>query len=303
MYNIEYFENLLKTRGGKVTVSVIAPYDQGTVESIEHFRALGILDAILVGEAEKMDAMFIECGIDKSNYTVITANDLTKSASEAIKVVAEGKADFLMKGLVDTSIMLKEFLKKEHNLRTTSQLSHVSVLYQNGTENIYLITDAGMNISPGLEEKKQIIENAVSVAHAINMDCPNVAMLCAKEKVYDKMPATVDAAALQKMNQDGEITGCVVSGPLQIDNAVSIEAATLKGVKDPVAGKANIFVVPDINSGNIFCKALVYLAGYTMAGLVVGGKVPIVLASRADGKEEKIVSLSLAIAKVMKERG
>ncbi len=302
MYNIEYFEGLLKDSNDVMTVSVAAPYDEGTIEAIEHFRQLGLLNATLVGDEEKITAVLKKCNVDEKTYKIISATELPEVARISVTEVANGNANFLMKGLIDTSILLGELLKKEHGLRTTKHLSHVGVFYKEGTDRLLFLSDAGMNIEPDLAAKKSIIENTVEVAHSLNIMCPNVAMLCAKEKVYEKMPATVDAAALQKMNQDGEITGCVVSGPLQLDNAVSLESAKTKGVTDPVAGKADILIVPDINVGNIFGKGLLYLAeGYQSGGIIMGAKVPIVLTSRSDGAKEKRLSLSLAIARAQME--
>lgn len=295
MYNIEYFINLLDSSEKANVVSCAAPYDAPTIKALEFFREKGLLKAILVGEENKILAAIEEAGVNKSDYEIINCDDLYITAEVAVKLVSDKKADFLMKALIDTSILLKEFLKKEHGLRKSKVMSHVGVYFKENTDNLYVVTDAGMNIAPTLEEKKLIIENSVGVANAIGIETPNVAMLCAKEKPYDKMPATLDADALQKMNQNGELAGCVVSGPLQLDNAVSMESAKMKGVTDPVAGKADILVCPDIEAGNILAKGLTYLAGYISGGLIIGGQSPVVLTSRSDGFEEKQTALILAM--------
>ncbi len=302
MYNIEYFINLLANSGKKVTVSCAAPYDAATIEAIEVFRKEGLLEAILVGEKTKIANAIAEANADETNYEIIEEEDLKEIAKKTVTAVSSQKANFVMKAMIDTSIILKEFLQKEHGLRREHLLSHVGLFYKKDSNRLFLLTDAGMNIAPNLDEKKMIIENAVSIAHSLNINNPNVAMLCAKEKAYDKMPATMDAKKLQEMNVAGEISGCLVSGPLQLDNAVSRVAAEAKGITDPVAGNADIFVVPNIETGNVFGKALIYLADdYQTGGIVVGSKVPVVLTSRADGVEEKIISLALAMAKMQKE--
>ncbi|WP_042349628.1 bifunctional enoyl-CoA hydratase/phosphate acetyltransferase [Bacillus massiliigorillae] len=304
MYNTEYFVNLVKERSAKKqTVVVAAPYDEGSISAVCHAQKLGMSNAILVGDTSIIKVVANQHGFDISEMEIIDASTLEEVAVKTVQQIVNGKASVIMKGLIDTSILLSQVVKKENGLRTGKLFSHTAVIFKENSDKYFILTDAGMNIAPTVDQKKQIIENAVELAHALGNDNPNVAVLCAKEKVYDKMPATLDADQLHKMNLAGEITGCTVSGPLQIDNAVSKEAAESKGVKDPVAGKADILLVPNIEVGNIFGKGLKYIGGadITFAGVVMGPKVPIVMCSRADGEKEKLMSIALACALSAKE--
>lgn len=212
----------------------------------------------------------------------------------AVDMVRQGKAGLIMKGLIDTSVILKAVVKKENELRTGKTLSYVGILFKEDYEKYFLTSDGAMLIAPDLAQKKGIVENAVEVAHALGNEMPKVAMICAKEKYYEKMPATVDAVELQKMNQAGELSGCIVSGPLQMDNAVDKHAVEVKGIDDPVAGEADILVVPAIEAGNVLLKTAKYLGGWTFGGVVVGAKVPIVVCSRSDGEAAKLVSIAVS---------
>lgn len=257
-------------------------------------KDLGFVNVILVGDEEKIKKIADENKIDISDMKMVHADSLEECAQKAVDEVNNGHASLIMKGLIDTSIILKAVVKKENNLRTGKTLSYVGIMFKDGHEKYYLTSDGAMIIAPTLEQKKHIIENAVDVAHSLGIDCPNVAMICAKEKYYEKMPATVDADTLSKMNKDGEIKGCVVSGPLQLDNAVDKHAAEIKGVKDPVAGNADILIMPAIEVGNVLLKAVKYLGGWTFGGVVVGAKTPIVVCSRSDDEDSKLVSAAVA---------
>ena len=201
-----------------------------------------------------------------------------------------------MKGIVDTSVILKAVLDREIGLRDAPVLSHVALFQVPGFDRLLYVTDAAMNIAPDLEAKKHIIGNAVKVAHALGNPNPIVACLCAVEKVNPKMPATLDAAALVEANRAGSLPGCTVVGPLALDNAVSPEAARHKGIADPCAGHADILLVPNIETGNVFYKALVFLAKAQNAGLIVGAKAPVIVTSRADSEQTKLHSIALALA-------
>lgn len=303
MYNAEFFVNFVKEKSAeKQTIVVAAPYDEGTIGAVCEAQNLGMCNAILVGDTEKIVSVSDRTGFDISEMEMIDAKTLEEVAVKTVQQVVEGKATIIMKGLIDTSILLSQVVKKENGLRKGRVFSHAAVIFKENADKYFILTDGGINIAPTLEQKKQIIENAVELAHALGNENPNVAVLCAKEKVYDKMPATIDADQLQKMNLAGEITGCTVSGPLQLDNAVSKESAESKGVKDPVAGKADILFVPNIEVGNIFGKGLLYIAGgITFAGVVMGAKVPIVMCSRSDGHKEKLMSIALSCALSAKE--
>lgn len=296
MINQDYFVSLAKEKSGDSiqTVAVAAPYDIATLEALRNAVDLGFVKVQLVGEEKIILNSAKEANLDISDMEIINAEDLADSAQKAVEQVKLGKASLIMKGLIDTSLILKAVVKKENELRTGKTLSYVGILFNEDKDKYYLTSDGAMLISPDLEQKKGIVENAVEVAHALGNEEPKVAMICAKEKYYEKMPATVDATELQKMNQNGEIKGCIVSGPLQLDNAVDAHAVEVKGVDDPVAGKADILVVSAIEVGNVLLKTAKYLGGWTFGGVVVGAKVPIVVCSRSDGESAKLVSIAVA---------
>lgn len=283
-----------KERGPK-TISVACSQDKEVLIAVDMAKKEGIANAILVGDIEKTNTIANELNIDLSGYDLIDEKDLTKASLKAVSLVSEGKADMVMKGLVDTSIILKAVLDKEVGLRTGKVLSHVAVFDVNGYDRLFFITDAAMNLAPDLQTKKQIIENACIVAHALDIEEPKVAAICAKEKVNPKMPDTVDAKELEDMCKNGEIRGCIVGGPFALDNAVSEEAAKHKGMDNPIAGKADILLVPDIEAGNILYKSLVFFAESKNAGVIVGAKAPIILTSRADSEETKLNSIALGV--------
>lgn len=283
-----------KERGPK-TISVACSQDKEVLIAVDMAKKEGIANAILVGDIEKTNTIANELNIDLSGYDLIDEKDLTQASLKAVSLVSEGKADMVMKGLVDTSIILKAVLDKEVGLRTGKVLSHVAVFDVNGYDRLFFITDAAMNLAPDLQTKKQIIENACIVAHALDIEEPKVAVICAKEKVNPKMPDTVDAKELEDMCKNGEIKGCIVGGPFALDNAVSEEAAKHKGMDNPIAGKADILLAPDIEAGNILYKSLVFFAESKNAGVIVGAKAPIILTSRADSEETKLNSIALGV--------
>lgn len=283
-----------KERGPK-TISVACSQDKEVLIAVDMAKKEGIANAILVGDIEKTNTIANELNIDLSGYDLIDEKDLTKASLKAVSLVSEGKADMVMKGLVDTSIILKAVLDKEVGLRTGKVLSHVAVFDVNGYDRLFFITDAAMNLAPDLQTKKQIIENACIVAHALDIEEPKVAAICAKEKVNPKMPDTVDAKELEDMCKNGEIKGCIVGGPFALDNAVSEEAAKHKGMDNLIAGKADILLAPDIEAGNILYKSLVFFAESKNAGVIVGAKAPIILTSRADSEETKLNSIALGV--------
>ena len=283
-----------KERGPK-TISVACSQDKEVLIAVDMAKKEGIANAILVGDIEKTNTIANELNIDLSGYDLIDEKDLTQASLKAVSLVSEGKADMVMKGLVDTSIILKAVLDKEVGLRTGKVLSHVAVFDVNGYDRLFFITDAAMNLAPDLQTKKQIIENACIVAHALDIEEPKVAAICAKEKVNPKMPDTVDAKELEDMCKNGEIRGCIIGGPFALDNAVSEEAAKHKGMDNPIAGKADILLAPDIEAGNILYKSLVFFAESKNAGVIVGAKAPIILTSRADSEETKLNSIALGV--------
>ncbi|MBP2028808.1 phosphate butyryltransferase [Acetoanaerobium pronyense] len=291
--------NIAKERGPKV-ISVACAQDSDVLKAVEGARKEGIATAILVGDEPKIKEISNELGIDLNNYEIIHEEDLSKASLKAVELVSSGRAHLVMKGLVDTSIILKAVLDKEVGLRTGCPLSHIAVFKIPSYDRLFFVTDAAMTLKPDLETKKKLIENAVSVAHALDIEEPRVAVLCAKEKVNDKMVCTLDAKELEDMNKRGEIKGCMVGGPFALDNAVSEEAAKLKGMDHPVGGKADILLVPDLESGNILYKSMVFFAQGENAGIIVGAKAPIVLTSRADSDISKLNSIALGILSASK---
>ncbi|SET12222.1 phosphate butyryltransferase [Natronincola peptidivorans] len=285
---------IARERGPKI-VSVACAEDVEVLMAVNEAKKEGIADAILVGNQEKIAAIAAEKNIDLNQFEVIDIKDMTAASRKAVELVSSGKAHMVMKGLVDTSIILKAVLDGEIGLRTGNVLSHVSVFDVNGYDRLFFVSDAAMNIAPDLQAKKQITENVVQVAHALDIEEPKVAVICAKEKANPKMPDTMDAAALQEMNEKGELKGCLVGGPFALDNAVSVEAAKIKGIDHPVAGYADILLAPDIEAGNVLYKSMVYFAGAKNAGIIIGAKAPIVLTSRADSEESKLYSIALGV--------
>ena len=273
------------------TLAVAAAHDAPVLLAVEAARKAGLAKAVLVGDEAQLSQLAEQYAIPLSEYTVMHEMDAAEACRTAVRLVREGKADVLMKGLVDTSVILKAVLDKENGLRDAAVLSHVAVFDVPNFDRLLYVTDAAMNIAPDAEAKKHIIGNAVKVAHALGNPEPVVAALCAVEKVNPKMPATLDAQILAQ----ADIPGCRVIGPLALDNAISAEAAHHKGITDPDAGHADILLVPYIEAGNILYKALTYLAGARNAGIIVGAKAPIVLTSRADSDEAKFLSIALAL--------
>ena len=300
MRNISDIINFAKERGPK-TVSVACCQDKEVLVAIENARKENIVNAILVGDIEKTKQIADEIGVDLNNYELIDIKDLSEASLKAVELVSSGKAHMVMKGLVDTSIILKAVLNKEVGLRTGNVLSHVAVFDIEGYDRLFFLTDAAMNLAPDINGKKQIIENACELVRSLDIEEPKVALICAKEKVNPKMKDTIEAKELEDMYLRGEIKGCIVGGPFALDNAVSEEAAKHKGINHPVAGKADILVVPDIEAGNVLYKSITYFAKCENAGLIVGAKAPIILTSRADSDKTKLNSIALGVLATTKK--
>ncbi|MDR0879078.1 MAG: phosphate butyryltransferase [Clostridioides sp.] len=294
MRNFEEVKKFARERGPK-TISVACCQDKEVLLAVEMAVKAGIAKAILVGDIDKTKEIAKELNIDLAQYELIDIKDLAEASLKAVELVSSGKADLVMKGIVDTSIILKAVLNKEVGLRTGKVLSHVAVFDIEGYDRLFFVTDSAMVLAPDLMTKKEIIENAVAVAQSLDIDEPKVACLCAKEKVNPKMKDTVEAKELEDMNQRGELTGCVVGGPFALDNAVSEESAKHKGMVHPVAGKADILLAPDIEAGNILYKSISYFAKSKSAGVIVGAKAPVILTSRADNEDTKLNSIALAV--------
>jgi len=279
----------------KTVLAVAAAADFEVLSAVSRAVHTGYLSAILVGHETKIKAISTKHGFDLTDIRIIDEADNVLACEKAVKLVSSGQAGLLMKGLVDTSILLKAVLNKEWGLRTDHLLSHVTVFTIPSLEKLYLLSDGAMNIAPDLEAKQQIIENCLPVTTALGIINPKVAVICAVEKVNPKMQATVDAQALSELQKSGKIVGCEIDGPIAFDGAVSIEAAHHKGMTNPNAGKADILIMPNIESGNILFKTITYFAKGEVASIISGAAVPIVLTSRSDSDEAKYNSILLAI--------
>lgn len=278
----------------KMKLVIVAANDEEIIEAANEARILNIIEPILIGDSKGIINILNKKGIKKEYFEIIDEGDMINASELGVKMVSEGKADFIMKGLVDTSVLLKAVLNKKWGLRTDSLLSHV-MLYEVSTyHKLLYLTDGGMNLNPSLLEKKKIIENAAIVVRAMGKGKINVAVLAAKEKVNPKMIATVDADSLKKQYENGEFSrDIVVDGPLALDLALSKEAAKVKGFESEVAGDADVLLVPNIEMGNGIGKSITYLANGKSAGVVMGAKAPLVLVSRADDYKSKLYSIAL----------
>jgi phosphate butyryltransferase len=287
-----------------ITVAVAVAEDEEVLEAVTEALKSNLANFILFGDNEKITTILNvkNKDVQKSNkkLTVVHTDSNTMAAELAVRAVSNKKANVLMKGNIPTSVLLKAVLNKEYGLRTGNILSHVAVFEIPDYNRFTIITDAGMNIAPNLEEKAQMIRNAAAIARAVGIEYPKVAPLAAVEVVNPAMQATIDAAALTIMNKRGQITGCIVDGPLALDNAVSALAAEHKGIHSEVAGRADILLVPAIEVGNVLYKSLIYFAKAKVGAVIAGAKAPIVLTSRADSAESKLYSLALAICSVTK---
>jgi len=292
---IKNFEELIEIvkQQPRMKLAVAAAEDDEVLLAVDEAAKLGIIDAILVGNKPKIEKIASDLNIDLGNHEIIHTESLADSAKVAVSLVADNIADFLMKGLIGTADLLRAVLDKEKGLRGSGLLSHVMVYSVSTYHKLLFLTDGGMVTYPDLYQKVQIVNNAVKVAKAFGINPIHVAPLCAVEVVNPDMQATLDAAALAKMNQRGQIKDCVIDGPLALDNAISLEAAKHKGIVSPVAGQADILLVPNIESGNILGKSLTYFAKAKSAGVIMGAKCPIVLVSRADTHEAKLNSIAL----------
>lgn len=282
----------------KRTVAVVAAHDAHTLEAVLKTKDEGILDHILIGKKDEIIKIGNELGYDVSPDVIIDSDTDEDAVAKGLDLIKTGGADFLQKGILQTSTLLKGVVNKENGIKARDTLSNVALLDIPAYHKVVGLTDGGMVMYPTLEQKKDIIDNAVEVYKALGYDNPKVAVLCAVETLNPKMPETVDAAELKKMNQEGIIKGCVVEGPISFDLALDPEAAKIKGYESPVAGDADIIIMPDISAGNLTSKALTVLGGAMMAGIVMGAKCPIALNSRSAAFEEKYYSL-LACAYMM----
>jgi phosphate butyryltransferase len=286
-------------------VSVAVAQDEAVLEACKAAKERGIADSILVGDADLIKEIADSISMDLNDYEVIDVKDVTEAALTAVKLVHDGKADMYMKGLIDTKGFLKSILDKEVGLRTGKPLSHVCVFDVKGIDKLLFLTDVAFIPYPTLEDKVNIINNTVEICNACGITNPKVAPIAAVEVVNPKMPATVEAAELTRMNEAGEITGCIVDGPLSMDLAICPEAAEHKGCTDrKIVGDADILLFPDIHAGNICYKAMVHTADMVNGNLITGTAAPVILTSRSDSFEVKVNSLALGavVAEAMKNK-
>jgi len=275
-------------------IAVAVAQDKYVLEAIKDADKQGIAQAILVGDRVKVETIAAKLYMDLTKFELVDEPDNSKAALKAVELAALGKADMVMKGLIDTASFLRAVLNKEIGLRTGKLMSHVAVFEINNFDRLIFLTDAAFNMYPELKDKIDIINNAVAVAKAVGVENPKVAPVCAVEVVNPSMPATIDAATLSKMSDRGQIKGCIIDGPLALDNAILEEAAAHKGVTGPVAGKADIILVPNIEAGNIMYKTLICTSHCKNGGILVGTSAPVVLTSRSDSHESKLYSIALA---------
>lgn len=278
---------------GPRRVAVAGGADDELLKSLSQAKQLGLAQPTVIGDNDKIAAAIRAAGLNAGDFVVVGASDEAGIAPLAAGLVRAGQSDILMKGTVDTASFMRAVLDKDNGLRGPGLMSHVFVTASKKLGRVFLVTDGGINIQPTLEEKAQIIRNALPLARALGVTEPKVAVLCAVEKPNQKMPETLEAVELVRMNRAGAIGGCVVGGPLALDNCVSLEAAEKKGIKDPVAGRADVIVVPSVVVGNSMCKSILYFAGDECGGYVAGAAAPVVFLSRADDEETRLNSIAL----------
>lgn len=292
---LEQIEKIIKGKpGGRVVI--VAAHDKNVLASVKEVYEKNYAMPILIGDKEKIFKIADDIKLDVSSMNIIKEMDDTKSARIAVDIINDGDADILMKGYLHTAELLRVVLDKEKGLRTRNVISHVSVFEVEKYPKLLLLSDAAINILPDVKQKAEIIQNAVGVASKLGIQKPKVAVLSALEMVNMNMQSTVDAAILSKMAQRGQITNCMVDGPLAMDNAISVNAALHKHIESEVAGDADILIVPNIEAGNILVKSLVFLYNAKSCSILTGARVPIIVTSRADGSISKYYSILLALA-------
>ena len=275
--------------------AVIHPVDRNSLVGAMDAARAGLIIPVLVGPEAKIRAVAAAESVDLSRYELVATRHSHEAAERGVAMARAGQVEALMKGSLHTDELMHEVVAKDTGLRTSRRMSHVFVMDVPTCPRTLFITDAGVNISPDLLAKRDIVQNAIDLAHVLGVATPKVAILSAVETPTPEIASTIDAAALCKMADRKQITGGVLDGPLAFDNAISEEAAKIKGIESPVAGKADILVVPDLESGNMLAKQLEYLAGAQSAGIVLGARVPIVLTSRADSPATRMASCAVAL--------
>lgn len=294
---IRTFAELLEAARGKgpKRVAVAAGHQSEIMLAGLDAERAGLAEVTLVGDGDEIRRIAQSEGFDISRMEVVHRPQPKEAAYEVMRLVSQGQADIAMKGKVETSDFLRAALSKELGLRTGRLYTHVAAFQIPTFDRLIFISDAGVVVAPDLEQKVQIVQNAIFVAHALGISLPRVAILAATEVVNPKVPTTLDAANLSKMADRGQIQGGLVDGPLALDNAISPESARIKGIKSEVAGYADILITPDIEAGNVLAKAITYFAEGQMAGVVVGARCPLIVTSRSDARPAKLISLALGV--------
>ncbi|MBQ4040869.1 MAG: bifunctional enoyl-CoA hydratase/phosphate acetyltransferase [Oscillospiraceae bacterium] len=278
----------------KTVVAVVEAHDNHTLEAVIEAKKDGIIEGMLIGNEEKIKEILTANGADPADYQIIGTNALEESLQVAVENINAGKATAIMKGKLETGQFMKAIVNKQNGLLSGGLLSLVGLYEHANYHKLLAVTDQGLNTYPDLNGKKNLIINAVGLLKKLGVEEPKVAVLAAVEKVNPKMPESVDGAELKKMNQEGEITGCIVEGPISFDLAVKQGAAAIKGYESPVAGDADVLVVPDIAAGNILVKCMTDYAGAMTAGTILGAKVPVIVTSRSAEASDKYYSIALA---------
>jgi phosphate acetyltransferase len=277
-----------------VPTAVAHPCDESSLAGAIDAARMGLITPILVGPAARIEAAAAKAGIKLGGLEIVDTPHSHASAAEAVRLVREGRAECLMKGSLHTDELMGAVVAREGGLRTARRVSHCFVMDVPTYSEALIVSDAAVNIAPTLEEKVDIVQNAIDLAHALGLADVRVAILSAMETVNPKVPSTIEAAALCKMADRGQITGGILDGPLALDNAISLEAARIKRIESPVAGRANVLIVPDLEAGNMLAKSLSFLANADAAGIVLGARVPIILTSRADSVMTRLASCAVA---------
>jgi len=294
--NHEHYERLLARARElpPIPTAVAHPCDESSLTGAVDAAKMGLILPILVGPAARLRGVAEQAGLDLSGFEIVDTPHSHASAAAAVELVREGRAECLMKGSLHTDELMAAVVAREGGLRTERRISHCFVMDVPSYDMPLIVSDAAVNIAPTLEEKVDIVQNAIDLGHALGQREVRVAILSAMETVNPKVPSTVEAAALCKMADRGQITGGILDGPLALDNAINLQAAAIKKIASPVAGRANVLIVPDLEAGNMLAKSLTFLAGADAAGIVLGAKVPIILTSRADSVTTRLASCAVA---------
>jgi phosphate acetyltransferase len=286
-----------------IGIAVVHPCDDVSLESAVEAARLGFVQPILVGPLVRIREIANRMKLDISSFELVDAEHSVDSATKAVQLVRAGKAEALMKGSLHTDELMGAVVAKDGGIRTARRISHCFIMDVPDHDDALIITDAAVNIAPTLAVKVDIVQNAIDLAHAMGVAEVRVAILSAMETVNPKLASTIEAAALCKMADRGQITGALLDGPLALDNAIDPKAAAIKRIVSPVAGRANVLVVPDLEAGNMLAKSLSFLAAADAAGIVLGARVPIVLTSRADSRLTRLASTAVAVLVAAARRG